>query len=112
MAREVGPETGTPAESLTATEQRLAEAWASVLGMPPDRIGRQDSFFELGGTSLSAVKLAVLLERAVSLKDLMRTPVLADLATLLDASSHGGAAPPAPQPAGTATESASDPGHR
>ena len=31
-----------------------------------------------------AVKLAIALDRAVSLKDLLRTPVLADLATLLD----------------------------
>ncbi|MFF0989028.1 non-ribosomal peptide synthetase [Kocuria nitroreducens] len=110
MAQEVVPETGTPTESLTATEQRLAEAWASVLGIPPDRISRKDSFFGLGGTSLSAVKLAVLLKRAVSLKDVVRTPVLADLAALLDASSHGGgAAPPAPQPAGATTEPASAP---
>ncbi|MET1035352.1 MAG: amino acid adenylation domain-containing protein [Arthrobacter sp.] len=110
MAQEVAPETDTPTEALTTTERRLAEAWASVLGIPPDRISGQDSFFGLGGTSLSAVKLVVLLKRAVSLKDVMRTPVLADLATLLDTSSHGGAAaPPALQPAGTAMEPASHP---
>jgi len=110
LAQEVVPETGTPSEELTATERRLAGAWASVLGLPRDRISRRDSFFELGGTSLSAVKLAVLLERAVSLKDVMRTPVLADLATLLDASSGGdAAAPPSPQSAGTATGSPSVP---
>jgi hypothetical protein len=114
MAQEgVPPDDVTPTEALTATEQRLAEAWAAVLGTTPDRISRQDSFFELGGTSLSAVKLVVLLQRAVSLKEVIRTPVLADLATLLDASSSGGAAAtPAPPSAKTDTESDSAPGHR
>ncbi|GAA1498317.1 non-ribosomal peptide synthetase [Paeniglutamicibacter kerguelensis] len=110
MAQEVAPEVGTPTEALTATEQRLAEAWASVLGIPAGRIGGQDSFFALGGTSLSAVKLAVLLKRAVSIKDIMQTPVLTDLATLLGASSLEDAAePPAPTPAETAAEPASMP---
>jgi acyl-CoA synthetase (AMP-forming)/AMP-acid ligase II len=34
-------------------------AWAKVLGIPRDQIGRQDNFFDRGGTSLSAVKLAI-----------------------------------------------------
>ena len=71
----------------TPTEQRLAAAWAKVLGLGSDQIGRQDNFFDLGGTSLSAVKLAVTLERTVSLKDLTRHPVLADLATVMDGTS-------------------------
>src|SRR6266542_2332681 len=68
----------------TATEHRLAAAWAEVLGIPQDQIGRRDHFFELGGTSLSALKLAINLERAVSFKDLINHPILADLATLVD----------------------------
>jgi len=105
LAREVAPEAGTAMEALSATEQRLAEAWATVLGLPAGRIGGQDSFFALGGTSLSAVKLAVLLKRAVSIKDIMQTPVLSDLATLLEASSLADAAvPPAPQPAEAGAE--------
>ena len=69
----------------TATERRVAAVWARVLGVPVDRIGRRDSFFDHGGTSLSAVKLALALDRAVSLPDLTRHPVLADLAALVDA---------------------------
>jgi amino acid adenylation domain-containing protein len=68
----------------TATEHRLAAAWAEVLGVPKDRISRRDQFFDLGGTSLSALKLAVRLNRTVSLKDLTDHPVLADLAMLVD----------------------------
>ncbi|WP_461190167.1 non-ribosomal peptide synthetase [Arthrobacter sp. Z4-13] len=105
MALEVVPEAGIAREALSATEQRLAEAWATVLGLPVGRIGGQDSFFALGGTSLSAVKLAVLLKRAVSIKDIMQTPILADLADLLEASSLADVAvPPAPRPAEAVSE--------
>ena len=71
-------EPGTPGE------RRLAAAWAEVLGVPADRIGRLDHFFDRGGTSLAAVKLAIALDREISLKDVTRRPVLADLAELLD----------------------------
>ncbi|WP_026253049.1 non-ribosomal peptide synthetase [Streptomyces sp. PsTaAH-124] len=68
----------------TATERGLADTWAQLLGLPRERIGRGDHFFDSGGTSLSAVKLTIALDRAVSLKDITRHPVLADLAALLD----------------------------
>jgi amino acid adenylation domain-containing protein len=67
----------------TPIEQRLAAAWAQVLGMREDQIGRRDHFFDLGGTSLSAVKLAIALHRAVSLEDIAEHPILADMAELL-----------------------------
>jgi amino acid adenylation domain-containing protein len=68
----------------TATEQWLAAAWAEVLGIPKDQIGRRDHFFDLGGTSLSALKLAIALDRAVSFRDLTGHPILVDQATLID----------------------------
>ncbi|EWM13693.1 non-ribosomal peptide synthetase [Kutzneria sp. 744] len=67
----------------TPTERRLAVAWAKVLGMRADRINRHDHFFDRGGTSLAAVQLVISLDRAVSLGDVTRNPVLADLAELL-----------------------------
>ncbi|GHE02803.1 non-ribosomal peptide synthetase [Streptomyces alanosinicus] len=69
---------------LSPAERRLAAAWAELLGVPEERIGRTDHFFDSGGTSLTAVKLTVALDRAVSLKDITRHPVLADLAAILD----------------------------
>jgi amino acid adenylation domain-containing protein len=77
-------EEGTHDAPVTPTEQRLAAAWATVLGVPVDQIGRHDHFFDRGGNSLSAVKLAITLKRTVSLKDVTRYPVLADLAQLVD----------------------------
>ncbi len=72
----------------TVTEQRLAAAWAKVLGIPENQIGRRDHFFDRGGTSLSAVKLAITLDRTVSLTDVTRHPILADLAGLVDGRSE------------------------
>jgi amino acid adenylation domain-containing protein len=73
----------------TATEQRLAAAWAKVLGIPADQVSRHDNFFDRGGTSLSAVKLAITLDRTVSLRELIAHPVLADLARLVDGRQAG-----------------------
>src|SRR5213593_3424026 len=68
----------------TVTEHRLAAAWAEVLGIPKDQIGRRDHFFESGGTSLSAVRLVIALDRAVSFKDVTVHPILADQAAVID----------------------------
>ncbi|MGW3499039.1 non-ribosomal peptide synthetase [Streptomyces sp. NPDC001020] len=68
----------------TPAERKLAAAWAELLGIPQHSIRREDHFFDSGGTSLTAVKLTIALDRAVSLKDITRHPVLADLAALLD----------------------------
>ncbi|MFJ9887206.1 acyl carrier protein [Streptomyces sp. NPDC091287] len=70
-------------EPRTDNERRLAEAWAAVLTVPLATIGRGDSFFERGCTSLSAVRLIVQLERAFTLRDVHQHPVLAELAELL-----------------------------
>ena len=87
LAKLAGQLNGAPKERegpRTATEQRLAGAWAAVLGIPLQQIGRHDHFFDLGGTSLSALRLAIALDRALSFKDLAGHPVLADQASVLD----------------------------
>ncbi|KOX36285.1 MULTISPECIES: non-ribosomal peptide synthetase [unclassified Streptomyces] len=84
LARDLGRSDDAHRPTRTPTERRLATAWAHVLGVPDDSIGRRDDFFALGGTSLSAVRLAVALDRTVSPRDLTAHPVLADLAVLID----------------------------
>jgi amino acid adenylation domain-containing protein len=81
----------------TTTERRLAMAWAEVLNVPLQQIGRADSFFDLGATSLSATWLVVRLDRMVSLAQILCHPVLSDLAAAVDAAaaSAGTAAVPA-----------------
>jgi hypothetical protein len=68
----------------TPAEERVATEWANVLGIPVDQVGLHDNFFDRGGTSLLAVELVTALDRAVSLKDVTRNPVLADLARLVE----------------------------
>lgn len=44
-----------PAESLSADEERLADIWEAVIGARP--VSPADCFFELGGNSVSAMRL-------------------------------------------------------
>ncbi len=90
----------------TPTEHRLAAAWATVLGIPEDRIDRRDHFFDLGGTSLSGVRLVIALDRVVSIKDLAGHPVLADLAALIDGSERLQLEPPSSTSGGTSSPAA------
>ncbi len=76
------------APRLTPTQQRLANAWAEVLGVPAADLGPDAHFADLGGTSLTAVRLVVALDRAVTLRQVHTHPVLADLARLLEGTSR------------------------
>ncbi|MEU4213031.1 amino acid adenylation domain-containing protein [Streptomyces sp. NPDC026206] len=88
LAAERGEPERRREEPRSDAERRLAEAWAAVLRLPAGQLGRDDDFFDRGGTSLSAVQLVVRMERAFTLRDVHRHPRLADLAGLLDAGSN------------------------
>ena len=88
---EAGCATGTsvtPPQNLV--ERRIATAWAEVLGVPLDEIDRNDNFFERGGGSLASIRLVAQLSGLVSLVDLMKHPVLADLALAVEEPQDGG----------------------
>lgn len=76
-----------------ATEVRLADIWAEVLGV--DGVGVHDNFFELGGHSLLALQLLSRMQVAtqveVSLLALFETPTVAEIAHVID-SAHATAA--------------------
>ncbi|MFY9931989.1 MAG: amino acid adenylation domain-containing protein [Streptosporangiaceae bacterium] len=84
LAAELADAAATDDAPATPAERRVAAAWAEILGLPVTRISRSDNFFDRGGSSLSAVKLAIALGRVVSLKELTGHPVLADMAALID----------------------------
>ncbi|MEV6118592.1 amino acid adenylation domain-containing protein [Streptomyces sp. NPDC052109] len=90
LAAELAQGTSAYVPPATDTERRLALTWAEVLGVLVGRIGRDDDFFALGGTSLAAVRLVVRLDRRISLRDITAHPVLRDLATVLDAAAPTG----------------------
>ncbi|MFC6010621.1 amino acid adenylation domain-containing protein, partial [Nocardia lasii] len=72
------------------TEQLVAEICAEVLELP--RVGMRDSFFDLGGNSLTATRLTARLSSAlgvrVAVRDLFEYPTMADLAARLTGRDH------------------------
>jgi acyl carrier protein len=70
-----------------AVEPALAAIWAEVLGV--ERVGPEDDFFELGGTSLLAMQIVARAADAfgvdVALDALFEAPTVAGLARQIDA---------------------------
>ncbi|KAJ5770015.1 uncharacterized protein N7511_002066 [Penicillium nucicola] len=72
---------GSKAEPSTETERNLANLWQRVLNI--SSIGREDSFFRLGGDSISAMQLASAAHKAgirLSVADIFHNPNLLDMA--------------------------------
>jgi amino acid adenylation domain-containing protein len=92
----------------SATEERLAGIWRLLLpadGPRGGEIGREDSFFALGGNSLSGGRLMLRIRETFGVEQRIatfyETPTLAASAAAIDAAqSAGRAAVRAPRPAG------------
>ncbi len=76
----------------TATEEKLAALFARVLDLDPDEVGAEDSFFDIGGSSLSVTRVVIALKesgletatgKAVSFGDVFANPTPRALASLL-----------------------------
>jgi surfactin synthase thioesterase subunit len=72
-----------PAPAEPSSIELVAGAWATALDVPRERIGAGDHFFELGGNSLSALRVVVELDGLVTLADLTRDLPLDQLARLV-----------------------------
>ena len=71
----------------TETESTLRALWSDVLGLEESNIGMDDSFFRLGGDSVSAMKLVGAARKSgisFTVADIFRTPILAAQATIRD----------------------------
>ncbi|WP_410575588.1 non-ribosomal peptide synthetase [Amycolatopsis sp. cmx-4-61] len=86
---ELRADTGTVPR--TPTERVLAEIWGQILGKPA--LGPRDHFFQSGGHSLLAIRVVREIRSRLGLKlgvrSLFQTPVLADLAALVDKQTRG-----------------------
>ena len=80
----------TPEGSLEAA---VAHIEAEILGV--DRVGRADSFYDFGGTSLQAIRICARIEREIGNRALpawlFETDVLADFVKRLETDGQHGA---------------------
>ncbi|UNI18388.1 NRPS [Purpureocillium takamizusanense] len=60
IARYSLPESEKKQPPKTAKEARMQRLWASVLKVPAETIGRDDSFLQIGGDSITAIRLVLL----------------------------------------------------
>jgi amino acid adenylation domain-containing protein len=75
----------------TKAESSLRDMWSQVLNLDPNDIGLDDSFFRLGGDSISAMKLVGLAHKHtvnLTVSDVFRQPVLAAQAKILSEPVH------------------------
>lgn len=74
------------AVSQTPLERHLTRIWETILAVAP--IARSDNFFDLGGTSLDALKVANRIEsslgRQVDLVSVFQAPTIEKLAIALE----------------------------
>ncbi|XYH99433.1 amino acid adenylation domain-containing protein [Sorangium sp. So ce1128] len=86
----------------TATERSVVEAWQAVLAI--DRVGITDTYFELGGDSLTAMQIINRLEAALQVKVSYQDVFTLDVAGLARRIEAGKASPPeaAEEPSGAA----------
>jgi thioesterase domain-containing protein/acyl carrier protein len=84
----------------TAAEKRIAEIWKDLLGLK--EIGRDDSFFDLGGHSLAALRLFSILSREwharVPMAALIQAPTPRLLAEFLQQGTAGSLSHPSHEP--------------
>lgn len=84
---EEGQEVAAHTAPRTVLEQRLAGLWAEVLGVGGERVPRDVSLFELGGSSLTLIRLHRLLRQRISadipITDLFKYPTVAAVARSL-----------------------------
>ncbi|MEB3032889.1 mycobactin polyketide synthase MbtD [[Mycobacterium] nativiensis] len=88
------PEVGSATqyrEPTTATEHRLADLFATLLGH--DRVGVDDSFFDLGGHSLVATRLVASIRSEfgveIGIRDVFESATVARLAQWIEGSASG-----------------------
>ena len=91
---ETGRAAGPGSGPRTDLERRLTALWAEVLGSRPERVPRDRSLFELGGTSLTLIhlhrRLRTEIAAGISVTDLFKYPTVAAVARAVRGSEDEG----------------------
>ncbi|KAE8373931.1 hypothetical protein BDV26DRAFT_54415 [Aspergillus bertholletiae] len=80
----------------TDEESKLQDMWSGVLGLPSSGIGKKADFLSLGGDSIAAISLASVARSAgylLSVKDILKNPILENLAPLMRLDTRAAQAP-------------------
>ncbi|MFG2233610.1 AMP-binding protein [Streptomyces sp. NPDC048723] len=87
-----GEETAAEGQQRLALEQHLTQLWAEALGLPENEVPRSRSFFKMGGTSLTAVRLHRRMREQISadipITDLFKYQTVSALADALSTRHH------------------------
>lgn len=91
VATALGQHGRTPAQATrrsarTGVGERIAAGWSAVLGVPVTEITGRSDFFALGGTSLGALRVVGALDGLITIEQLLRHPVFADLVAVVTSS--------------------------
>ncbi|KAK5657201.1 hypothetical protein OQA88_3259 [Cercophora sp. LCS_1] len=84
----IAQQSGSYEPPVTPTERALAKIWGVVVNVPAARIGRQTNFFEIGGHSLSAMRVLARIKDTfrveLPLSNLFDQPRLETIAAAID----------------------------
>lgn len=84
----ISPEIAPVAAPTTETERAIAAIWAAVLEVPAEKLGINDSFYDLGGHSLNAPVLVRRIQRQLNIRiaiiDFLAMPTVRELAAHID----------------------------
>ncbi|KAL8927186.1 MAG: hypothetical protein Q9172_001446 [Xanthocarpia lactea] len=95
IQRYTANEAASDATTLTGTEHQLQMLWAQALGIDAKVIGEHTHFFEIGGDSVTAMRIVVVARETqlrITVADIFEHPVLSKLATALDSRALSGEA--------------------
>ncbi|WP_103341281.1 non-ribosomal peptide synthetase [Amycolatopsis sp. CA-126428] len=84
VAAEPAPPAGAEPVASGAALRKVREVWADVLELDAETIRTDDDFFEIGGSSLAAMRVVLLLDGLVTLREVMRCSQLGELAEAVD----------------------------
>ncbi|CAG7937810.1 unnamed protein product [Penicillium nalgiovense] len=111
---EIQDQDGYQNQELTNIEKEMAQIWQALLGVDAARhLSRSSNFFQMGGHSIMQLTLAARLRSRyclpITVKHVIKTPVLSDMAAMVEARQLGATVSRyLPQPLGVANVSSAE----